>query len=84
MEWKSAMPELWAIVRSYCEDDEEASNTIECAVENYLYDVACGDWEYVALERACGELYVEPDYIESLYGGILALGLELEEHAVHA
>lgn len=79
-DYQQAMPEVWKVVRGYCESDEEAKNTITMAVENYLYDIQGGVSEYQAIQSAMDELYIEQDYMMSFAEGVIALGVEIESN----
>lgn len=74
--YQQTMSQVWAVVRGYCTDDEEAKNTITMAVENYLYDVQNGETTFRAIQTAIDELYIESDYMEEFANGIFALNVE--------
>ena len=72
---RQSMPSVWAIVRNWCSDDEDAVGTITMALENFVYDVEQGDSHYRALDTALNDIGIEPDYSEELYTAILNLNL---------
>lgn len=74
--YQQAMPQVWNVVRGYCNDDEEAKNTITMAVENYIYDKQNGAGEYRALQCAMSELYIEEDYIMEFAEAMMSLNVE--------
>jgi hypothetical protein len=75
-DYQRTMKRVWDAVRGYCSDDDEAKNTIEMSVENYLYDIQNGSTDWKAINTAIDELYIEKDYIEDFCMGIMALNPE--------
>lgn len=75
-DYQRTMSSLWNIVRGYCDDDEEATNTLTGAVENYIYDTQQGASTRRAINNAMSELGVEMDYAVTFAEGIVALNPE--------
>lgn len=78
-DYQRTMKQVWDIVRGYCSDDEESTNTITMAVENCLYDIENGDTEFHAMQTALADLYIEEDYLMSFFEGFTALNIETDD-----